>query len=174
MSRSRNDSRSSCAPLRTTCFTPTGARSLRKRPIRRPNTRGQPASAAYGAFNGLLQAHIGASTTNNMLRDNIFPLLEVKYRSIQTAVADPIDKGHMTDANPVSWEVKPGIMCPVAGYDFYRQHELVEQPIFARARGMANAAFRWTMSFAIVSASPTRASPSDGIPRSIETVSSPR
>jgi hypothetical protein len=106
---------------------------------------GQPASAAYGAFNGLLQAHIGASTTNNMLRDNIFPLLDVKYRSIQTTVADPIDKGHMTDANPVSWEVKPGIMCPVAGYDFYRQHELVEQPIFARARGMANAAFRWTI-----------------------------
>jgi hypothetical protein len=51
----------------------------------------------------------------------------------------------MTDANPVSWEVKPGIMCPAVGYDFYRQHELVEQPVFARARGMANAAFRWTI-----------------------------
>jgi hypothetical protein len=51
---------------------------------------GQPASAAYGAFNGLLQAHIGASTTNKMRRDNIFPLLDVKYRSIQTTVADPI------------------------------------------------------------------------------------
>jgi hypothetical protein len=104
---------------------------------------GQPASAAYGAFNGLLQAHIGATTTNNMLRDNIFPLLDVKYRSIQTTVPDPIDKGHMTDAGLVLWDVKPGIMCPVAGYAFYRHHEQVEQPVFARARGMANAAFRW-------------------------------
>ena len=106
---------------------------------------GQPASAAYGAFNGLLQAHIGGSTTNNMRRDNIFPLLDVRYRSIQITVADPIDKGHLTDANPVSWDVKPGLMCPAAPYDFYRQHELVEEPVFAVARGTANAAFRWTI-----------------------------
>ncbi len=106
---------------------------------------GRPAAEAYGTFNGLLQAHIGGSTTNQMLRDNIFPLLGVNARSIQTTVQDPIDKGHLTDPAPVSWEVKPGLVCPPGAYDFYRQHEQVEEPVAALARGMANAVFRWTI-----------------------------
>jgi hypothetical protein len=104
---------------------------------------GQPASAAFATFNDLLQAHIGSSTTNNMLRDNIFPLRDVPGRSVEITLGDPVDKGHMTDATPVPWEVKPGILCSAAPYDFYRQRQLLEQPVFARARGMANAAFRW-------------------------------
>jgi hypothetical protein len=104
-----------------------------------------PEGAAYNAINSLLQAHIGSSTTNNMRRDNIFPLLEPQFRSIQTNQRDPIDKGDFTDAATVLWEVKPGLICPEAPYDYYRQHQLVEQPIFALARGTANAAFRWTI-----------------------------
>jgi hypothetical protein len=80
-----------------------------------------------------------------MRRDNIFPLLDVKYRSIQTTVADPIDKGHWTEDHPTPWEVKPGLICPKKVYDFFREHKLVEQPVFAHARGMANAVFRWTI-----------------------------
>ena len=104
-----------------------------------------PQGGAYNAIDSLLQAHIGSSTTNNMPRDNIFPLLEPQFRSIQTNQRDPIDKGDLTDPVAVSWEVKPGLMCPKAPYDYYRQHQLVEQPVFALARGTANAAFRWTI-----------------------------
>jgi hypothetical protein len=106
---------------------------------------GQPANGAYNAFNALLQAHIAGSTTNNMLRDNIFPLLDVTHRRIQLTVGDPVDQRDMTDATPVSWVLKPGLVCPAAPYDFLRQHQLIEQPVFARALGTANAAFRWTV-----------------------------
>jgi hypothetical protein len=102
----------------------------------------QPASAAYGAINILLQAHIGGSTTNNMRRDNIFPLLEVNRRSIQITVGEPRDMGHFTDTAPVSWKVNPGGFCHEAIFDFFRERELVEVPVFARAWSMANAAFR--------------------------------
>lgn len=104
---------------------------------------GQPASEAYGNFNALLQAHIGGATRNNMGRDNIFPLLEVNRRSIQITVNLPRDMGHVTDPTPVSFEVSPGGVCPEGMFDFWRQKELVEVPVFARAYGMANAAFRW-------------------------------
>jgi hypothetical protein len=104
---------------------------------------GQLATAAYPAFNELLQEHIRNSTTNNMLRDNIFPLLDPAHRRIETTQSDPIDKGHRDATAPTSFVVKPGLICPPAPYDFYRHEELVEQPIFARARGMANAQFIW-------------------------------
>jgi hypothetical protein len=104
---------------------------------------GQPAAAAYPAIDGLLQAHIRNSTTNNMLRDNIFPLFDPARRSIQTTQGDPIDKGHFDDPHPTSFVVKPGLICPAAPYDFFRHEELLEQPIFARARGTANAQFAW-------------------------------
>ncbi len=106
---------------------------------------GQPSSAAYPAFDGLLGAHIRNSTTNKMLRDNIFPLLDASHRSIQTTQGDPIDKGHLDESNPTSFVVKPGLICPPSSYDFFKHQELVEQPIFARARGMANAQFIWTI-----------------------------
>jgi hypothetical protein len=43
----------------------------------------------------------------------------------------------------VKFNVKPGLLCPVASYDFFRQREQLEQPVYARARGLANASFRW-------------------------------
>jgi hypothetical protein len=104
---------------------------------------GQPASAAYPAFNGLLQAHIGSSTTNNMRRDNIFPLLDVPFRSLDVSEGDPIDAGDETDPLLVSWDVKPGLFCSKEPYEFQRQRTLIEQPIYVRARGMANAQFAW-------------------------------
>ena len=104
---------------------------------------GESAAAAYAAFDAVLAAHIRNSTTNNMRRDNIFPLLDARYRSIQTTQGDPIDEGHFDQPNPTSFVVKPGLMCPPSPYDFFRHEELVEQPIFALARGMANARFSW-------------------------------
>lgn len=106
---------------------------------------GQPTSAAYPAFNALLAAHIRNSTTNKMRRDNIFPLLDASHRSIQTTQGDPIDKGHFDEPHPTSFVVKPGLMCPPSAYDFFKHEQLIEQPIFARARGMANAVFNWTI-----------------------------
>lgn len=106
---------------------------------------GRPQAAAYTALNSLLEQHINGSVTNAIQRDDIFPLLDVTRRSIQTTVADPIDSGHhTTDTTPVSWKVDPGPFCPAAPYDFLRHRGLVEQPVFAHARGMADAAFRWS------------------------------
>jgi hypothetical protein len=102
-------------------------------------------SAAFNAFNALLQAHIGNTTTNNMQRDNIFPLVDLPFRSLQVTVGDPIDKGHFSDPQPVQWQVKPGIVCPEDFYGYYSDRMLVETPVYARARGMANAVFRWTV-----------------------------
>ncbi len=104
----------------------------------------QPQSGAYNAINALLQAHIGSSTTNNMRNDNIFPLLAPQFRSIQITQRDPIDQD-FPDATPTSWEVKQGLLCPKAPYDYFRHTHVIEQPVFAYARGMANAAFRWTI-----------------------------
>jgi len=106
---------------------------------------GQPASTAFPAFDGLLSAHIRNSTTNNMGRDNIFPLFDPARRGVQTTQGDPIDKGHVDATNPTSFVVKPGLICPPAPYDFFRHEELLEQPVFARARGMANAQFIWVI-----------------------------
>jgi len=106
---------------------------------------GEPTSAAYPAFNGLLAAHIRNSTTNNMRRDNIFPLLDAAHRSIQTTQGEPIDRGHFDEPNPTSFTVKPGLTCPASAYDFFKHEQLLEQPIFAVARGMANAKFSWTV-----------------------------
>jgi hypothetical protein len=106
---------------------------------------GEPVSAAFNAFNALLQAHIGNTTTNNMQRDNIFPLVDLPFRSLQVTVGDPIDKGHFSDPQPVQWQVKPGIVCPEDFYGYYSDRMLVETPVYARARGMANAVFRWTV-----------------------------
>lgn len=106
---------------------------------------GEPQSAAYNIFNALLQQHIGNTTTNNMLLDNIFPLHDPDHRTVGIAVGDPIDKGDSTDAAPVQFSVKPGLLCPAASYGFFRQREQLEQPVYARARGMANASFRWTI-----------------------------
>lgn len=103
----------------------------------------EPASAAYANFNALLQAHLGGATRNNMRRDNIFPLLEVNRRTIQITVDKARDMGHITDPKPVSFEVSPGGVCHEGMFDFWRQREKVEVPVFARAYGMANAAFRW-------------------------------
>jgi len=106
---------------------------------------GEAANAAYPAFDAVLAAHIRNSTTNNMRRDNIFPLLDTSHRSIQTTQGDPIDKGHFDESKPTSFVVKPGLLCPPSPYDFFKHEELVEQPIFALARGMANAQFAWTI-----------------------------
>ncbi len=106
---------------------------------------GLPKGAAYNDLNNLLQAHIGSSTSNNFRRDNIFPLLDPPFRSIQTTQGDPVDQGDWTDVLPVSWTVKPGLVCPPAPYDFFRQHHQLEIPVFALGRGMADAAFRWTI-----------------------------
>ena len=106
---------------------------------------GQPTTAAYPAFDAVLWAHIRNSTANNFLRDNIFPLLDPSHRSIQTTQADSIDKGHFEETTPTSFVVKPGLICPKEPYDFFKYTQLLEQPVFARARGMANARFTWAI-----------------------------
>ncbi|MHC2707818.1 hypothetical protein ACVIWV_007110 [Bradyrhizobium diazoefficiens] len=80
-----------------------------------------------------------------MRRDNIFPLLDAAHRSIQTTQGDSIDKGHFDEPSSTSFVVKPGLMCPSSAYDFFKHEQLVEQPIFAVARGMANARFDWSI-----------------------------
>jgi hypothetical protein len=102
---------------------------------------GQPENAAYPAFNGLPQAHLRGSTTNAMRRDNIFPLLDSNHRSVQTTQGDLIDKGQTADPEPVFFDVKPGLICPVDRYAFTKRKQLLERPVFARARGMANGSF---------------------------------
>ena len=57
----------------------------------------------------------------------------------------PVDKGHFDEPNPTSFTVKPGLMCPASAYDFFKHEQLLERPIFAIARGMANAKFSWTV-----------------------------
>jgi len=107
---------------------------------------GKPAATAFGTFNTLLQNHIGNKTTsNNMLRDNIFPLFDPNLRNVEISLGDPIDKGTFTDPNPVMFEVKPGIACVAGEYGFTKQHQQVEQLVYARARGTANASFRWSI-----------------------------
>lgn len=104
------------------------------------------AAAAYPAFNTLLQDHIGNTTTNNLLRDNIFPLYDTKHRRVETSVGDPINQGApVIDPNPVMFDVKPGLICPVGKYGFTKQHQQIERLVYARARGMANASFRWSI-----------------------------
>jgi len=56
---------------------------------------GQPADAAYASFNELLQDHIRNSTTNNMPRDNIFPLIQTTMQIIFTAYKKEIDLGEI-------------------------------------------------------------------------------
>ena len=106
---------------------------------------GEFLGSAYNEFNALLQAHLGNSTTIFLPRDNIFPLLDPQFRSVEVTEAAPIGKGEFTDPQPVSWTVKQGIICPPAPYDYFRHHALLEQPIFVRATGMANAAIGWTI-----------------------------
>jgi hypothetical protein len=107
---------------------------------------GNPAASAFGAFIALLQKHIGNVTNNNMLRDNIFPLLDPNLRSVDISLGDPIDKGHFTDSNAVAFELKASMIACIPGkYDFFRQHQQVEQVVYARAIGMANASFRWSI-----------------------------
>jgi len=104
---------------------------------------GQGASAAFPTFNALLQKHIGSFTSNNMLRDNIFPLFDPAQCKVVLTVGQPVETPVPADPAPVSFEVKPGIACPADKYDFFRQHQQVEVPIYARARGTASAVFRW-------------------------------
>ena len=106
---------------------------------------GEGAFNAFPSFNGVLQFSVGNSTTNNLLRDNIFPIYDVNHRSVQLTVADPINTGIFTDPVPVSFIVQPGLFCSPQGYDFTLQHQTVEQVIYARARGTANASFRWSI-----------------------------
>jgi hypothetical protein len=91
----------------------------------------------------VLQFSIGNSTTNNMLRDNIFPIYDPNHRSIQLNSVAPINTARFTDPVPVSFTVKPGLFCLPESYDFHLQHQTVEQLVYARARGTANASFRW-------------------------------
>jgi hypothetical protein len=107
---------------------------------------GQPASSAFGALNTLMQNHIGINTTtNNMRRDNIFPLFNPAQRSVQITAGNPIDKGGVTDAIATDFVVKPGITCVAEKFGFFHQQGDVEQPIYAVARGTANASFRWSI-----------------------------
>lgn len=110
---------------------------------------GQPASAAFTAFNALLQRHIGSFRSNNLQRDNIFPLLEPGQRTVSITIGSPVERPAPPDhsvfgaGDPVSFEIKPGIACPPGKFDFFRHQQLVEVPIYARARGTASAIFRW-------------------------------
>ena len=108
---------------------------------------GKPAATAFGTFNTLLQNHIGNKTiSNNMRRDNIFPLLDPNLRSVEISLGDPIDKGRFTDPDAVAFELKVSmIACKPGVYDFFRQHQQVEQVVYARASGMAKASFRWSI-----------------------------
>jgi len=78
-----------------------------------------------------------------MLRDNIFPLFDPAQCKVVLTVGQPVETPVPADPAPVSFEVKPGIACPADKYDFFRQHQQVEVPIYARARGTASAVFRW-------------------------------
>jgi len=106
---------------------------------------GQPAASATGAFDTLLQNHIGKTTSNNLRRDNIFPLFDPKLRHVELNPGDLIDKGQFTDPVPVMFDVKPGIACPAGSFGFLRQHQQVEQLVYARVSGTANASFRWSI-----------------------------
>lgn len=106
---------------------------------------GEAKEAGYVEFNALLQAHVGSATTNSIPRDNIFPLRDIPFRSLEATEAAPIDKGEFTDPHPVSFTLKQGIACRPAAYDYFRHHILEEQPIFVRARGMANARIDWAI-----------------------------
>ena len=107
-------------------------------------TREFPGSG-FNEFNALLQAHLGSSTTNNLRRDNPFPLLDTQLRSLQVDEQASIASGEFTDPHPVAFNVKPGIACPVASYTYSRHRSQVEQPIFLRARGFANAVINWNI-----------------------------
>jgi hypothetical protein len=78
-----------------------------------------------------------------MLRDNIFPLFDPGQRQVVLTVGSPVETPVPADPAPVSFEVKPGIACSANKYDFFRQHQQMEVPIYARARGTASAVFRW-------------------------------
>ncbi len=104
---------------------------------------GKPSSSAFQSFNALLQKHIGSQVSNSMRRDNIFPLFDAAQRTVVLTVGTPIESADPADPGPVPFEVKPGIVCPPGKFDFFRQHQHVEVPIYARARGTANAIFRW-------------------------------
>ena len=58
-------------------------------------------------------------------------------------MGQPVETAVPADPTPVSFEVKAGIACEADNYDFFRQHQQVEVPIYARARGTASAVFRW-------------------------------
>lgn len=104
---------------------------------------GDSPGSGFNDFNALLQAHIGSSTTNYMLRDNIFPLLDVPFRSIEVTEPAFISKGEFTETQPTPFNVKPGSICAVATYSYFRHDALVEQPIYVRVQGTANAAISW-------------------------------
>ncbi|MFN7984652.1 MAG: hypothetical protein U0Q11_22635 [Vicinamibacterales bacterium] len=106
---------------------------------------GKPESAAYLEFNALLQKHLGNSTSNNMRRDNIFPLYEPDHRHVSVTASDPVTWDSTTDNGEVFFNIKPGIMCPVSRLGFWRHRQQVGLAVYARAFGTANAAWRWTI-----------------------------
>ena len=102
---------------------------------------GELPGLAIVEFNALLQAHLGNATNNSLARDNIFPLRDIAFRTLEVTEGAPITKLQTDDKVPVSFTVKQGIACHAQAYDYFRHREIVEQSIFVRAHGMANAVF---------------------------------
>jgi hypothetical protein len=105
---------------------------------------GKPESAAYAEFNALLQKHLGNSTTNNLRRDNIFPLYDPDHRHVSVNVGDPITWDDTADAQTF-FDIKPGLICPVGNYGFTRHRQQQGMAVYAHATGTAAAACRWTI-----------------------------
>jgi hypothetical protein len=105
---------------------------------------GQPASAARPAFTALLQRHIGISPNNSLPRDNIFPLYMPDHQGVTIEPGD-VTTLIQSSGPQQTFVLKPGIICGAAPYIFTREQWFNQLPVFAWARGTANAQFRWTI-----------------------------
>jgi len=106
---------------------------------------GKPEAAAYTEFNALLQKHLGNATNNNLRRDNIFPLYDPAFRHVSLNDSEPVTWDPSVDAAETFFNLKPGIMCPVASYGFWKHPQQQGLAVYAHATGTANASFRWTV-----------------------------
>ena len=105
---------------------------------------GQPASAAFTGFNGLITKHIPAGQKIFVGHDNIFPLRDPAQRTISLNQASR-QLTHVKSDSPESFVVHPGLFCEKKGYDFFRISEADEYAMYANCRGILNAAYKWKL-----------------------------
>lgn len=80
-----------------------------------------------------------------MSQDNIFPLRDPGKRALFTQQGWPTLIHPVRDANPQSFKVKPGLICPADVYDFNVDRELIEVSEYIRAYGFMSAVFGWSI-----------------------------